>query len=364
MAKKKVANTFEQASSIGLAPGRRVRIYDAYIEAREAVAEGVADGTFEEDGQEAMSVSDFPTYIGTLFRHRFLEKFTEIQGRWPDYVHDFDVEDFEDHEWSTWGRFPDIPERSPNGPYEQLAVRELPGGLVNIREFGAGFGLTRRLVLSDRLNQISKLPDDFADALARTMSKEAAVNKFQANPTMWDGNALFSSAHGNLGSTALTANETGMNALIAAEQAMDDQEDDEGYPIIVPGGRRTLIVPTELKWIVGVLTGQQLIPNAGGTLLVPNQVAGRYDVIEEPFFTDANNWYMAQDLKGRLGFLAHVTLNGNTTPFLGVENPGVRAILGGDDPYSFEFDEIGYKIRHDFNFVPTEWRGIFGAIVA
>jgi hypothetical protein len=73
---------------------------------------------------------------------------------------------------------------------------------------------------------------------------------------------------------------------------------------------------------------------------------------------------MSIDLKGRLGFLAHVILNGNTTPFLGVENPGVRAILGGDDPYSFEFDEIGYKIRHDYNFVPTEWRGIFGAIVS
>lgn len=348
------------ANSMGLAYGKRVRLYDAYIDLRSRVEEG----EFEEDSQEAMSVSDFPTYMGYFLRHRFLEKFEEIRGAWPQYTHDVSVEDFEEQTWSTWGRFPDIPERSPNGPYEQLAIKELPGGRIGIREFGAGFALTRRLVISDRLNKISQLPDEFAEALARTMSKEAAINKFQANPTMWDGNALFSVAHNNLGSTALTSNETGANALIAAETALDDQEDDEGYPIVVPGSTRTLIIPTELRWVVNVLNGQENILNAGGTLLVPNQVRGRYTVIEEPFFTDANNWYLSIDLKGRLGFLAHVTLNGNTTPFLGVKDPGVRAILGGDDPYSFEFDEIEYKIRHDYNFEPTEWRGIYGSIVA
>jgi hypothetical protein len=348
---------------MGLAYGKRVRIYDAYIEAREAVE----NGEFEEDSQEAMSVADFPTYIGHFLRHRFQDKFEEIQGQFDLYSADTPVEDFEDYTWSTWGRFPDIPERSPNGPYEQLAVKELPGGTLAIREFGAGFALTRRLVISDRLNKLTSLPDDFADALARTMSKEAAINQFQSNPTMFDGNALFSSAHGNLGSTALTPDEDGVNALIAAETALEDQTDDEGFQIVVPGATRTLIIPTELRWIVQVLNGQELVPNTAsgtGDNNIPNLVRGRYTVLEEPFFTDSNNWYMSIDLKGRLAFLAQVLLNGNKTPFLGLKDPGVRAVLGGNDPYSFEFDEIEYKIRHDFAFVPVEWRGIFGAIVA
>lgn len=352
---------------MGFAPGKHVRVYEGYIQARESVQERIESGELDEHSQEAMSVSDFPTYIGTFLRHRFLEKFEEIQGRWEEYTREVPVEDFEEQTWSTWGRFPDIPERSPNGPYEQLAIKELPGGRLGIREFGAGFAVTRRLVLSDRLNKIAQLPDEFAEALARTMSKEAAINQFQANPTVWDGNALFSAAHGNLGSTALTADEAGMNALISAETALDDQEDDEGYPIIVPGSTRTLLYPTELKWIVGVLVGQERLPNTvsgTGDGSIPNQVRGRYATIEEPFFTDANNWYMSIDLTGRLAFLAHVTLNGNRVPFLGVRDAGVRAILGGDDPYSFEFDEIEYKIRHDFSFVPVEWRGIFGSLVA
>ena len=362
-----MANPRAMTNPMGLAPGRHVRLYDAYIQAREAVEEGIESGDFEENGQEAMSVSDFPTYIGSFLRHRFLEKFDEIQGAWSQYTFPFSVEDFEPQTWSTWGRFPDIPEKSPNSPYEQLAVKELPGGQVTIREFGAGFALTRRLIISDRLNRISQLPDDFAEALARTMSKEAAINKFQSNPTMWDGNALFSVAHGNLGSTALTANESGMNALIAAEQALEDQEDEEGYPIVVPGSQRTLIIPTELRWVVSALTGNENLPNnvsGTGDGNIPNQIRGRYTIIEEPFFTDANNWYLSIGLTGRLGFLAAINLNGNTTPFLGLKDPGVRAVLGGNDPYSFEFDEIEYKIRHDYNFVPTEWRGIFGSLVA
>lgn len=348
---------------MGLAPGKRIRLYDAYIEAREAVE----SGEFEADSQEAMSVSDFPTYLGSFLRHRFLERFQEISGRWQDYTGDFPVEDFEEYDWSSFGRFPDIPERSANGPYEQLVIKELPGGKLAIREFGAGFSVTRRLIISDRLNKISSLPDEFAEALARTMSKEAAINQFQSNPTMWDGNALFSANHSNTGTTALTADEDGMNALIAAEQSLDDQTDDEGYPIVVPGDSHTLIIPRELRWIAAVLNEHEQLPNTAtgdGSNPIPNQVRGRYSIIEEPFFTDANNWYMSIDLKGRLAFLQFVTLNGNTTPFLGVKDPGVRAILGGNEPYSFEFDEIEYKIRHDFAFVPTEWRGIYGSIVA
>lgn len=341
---------------LGLAPGRRVRLFDAYIEAREQAANG------ELDAEEAMSTSDFPTYIGKFLRHTFLERFNEIVGSWPQYTKDFSLEDFEEYTSSRFGRFADIPEKTLNGPYDELAVKEFDAEKLKLREFGAAFSITRQLIISDRLGKIAELPNQFAEAMARTISKRAAVTAFQSNPTMYDGDALFSANHSNTGTTALVATTAGMNALIAAEQALDAQTDDEGFKIQTPG-QRTLIIPVELRWVVNALVNNQLIPN-GSSVLEANLVAGRYNVIEEPFFTDATNWYMASDLKGPLGFLAAVTLNGNTTPFLGLKDPGVRGVLGGDDPYSFEFDEISYKIRHDFEFKPVEWRGIYGSIVA
>lgn len=349
---------------LGIPAGKHIRLFDAYVEAREAAEAG------ELDAEEAMSTSDFPTYIGKFFRHTFLQRFTEISGKWPQYTRDFSLEDFEEYTSSRFGRFADVPERTANGPYEEFPIREFDGEKLKLREWGAAFSLTRKLIISDRLNVISQLPTQLAEALARTQSKEAAVNQFQANPTMYDGNALFSANHGNLQSTALTADITGMNQLILAEQKLEAQTDDEGYPIVVTpsangeeGGGLWLIIPTELKWIVQALNENELLP-AGAGVLEANLVKGRYTVIVEPYLTDANNWYLAADLKGPLGFLASVTLNGNNTPFLGLKDPGVRGVLGGNDPYSFEFDEISYKIRHDFAFKPVEWRGIVGAIVA
>jgi hypothetical protein len=357
---------YREGSFGHLANGRRLRVLDAWVQAREAAANGLP--VFPSDwglssAQEAMSVSDFPTYISMFLRHRFNERFNEITGAYAEYTRPESVEDFENYTSSGWGRFPDIPEKTPGGPYDELAIVERPGPSWSIREWGATFALTRKLIISDRLNELAKLPDLFSEAMARTVSKVAAIEAWQSNPVMWDGFALFSAQHNNLGSTALTADQAGMNALIAADQLLSDQTDFEGYPITVPGGR-ILLIPTELKWIANVLTTQQQVI-APGNILIPNLYAGTVSrTIIEPYWTDATNWYLASDLSGSFAPIIQVTLNGETTPFLGLEDPGVRSLGGGSDPYSFDFDQIRYKIRHNTNFVPVEWRGVFGSIVA
>jgi len=344
-------------NTLGIPPGKHIRLFDAYIEAREAAEAGLLSA------EEAMSTSDFPTYIGALIRLTFLNRFQEIQGQWGTYTRDFSLEDFETWSFARWGRFPDVQEKAFNAQYEELALNELPGENLKLREWGNAFSLTRQLILSDRLNQIAQFPTLLADALARTMSKVAAIDAFQSNPTMFDGNALFSANHNNLAAaTALTANIAGMQLLEAMELQLSTQTDPEGYKIVGPGSTLTLIIPIQLRWIARALMQNQLLPNASN-FLQANEIQGRYTILEEPFFTDANNYYLGTDFKGPLGFLAHVTLNGNTTPFLGLKDPGVRGVLGGDDPYSFDFDEVTYKIRHDYNFKPVEWRGIVGALV-
>lgn len=346
-----------ELNALGLPPGKHIRIFDAYIEAKEAAERG------ELDAQEAMSTSDFATYLGKLVRHTFLSRYTEVQGVWESYTRDVPLEDFEEYTSSGFGRFADIPEHALNAEYPELALRELPGETLRLKEWGASFSVTRQLIISDRLNKIAEMPSLLAEALARTMSKKAAIDALQNNPTMYDGNALISNAHNNRVTTALAATVQGMTDLMTLDLKFDDMVDDEGYNIVSPGGR-TLLIPTELRWVVKALNENQLLPN-GSSQLEANLVQGYFDnVIIEPFFTDANNYYVLADPTGRLSPIAAINLNGNKTPFLGLKDPGVKAILGGNDPYSFEFDEVKYKIRHDFHFKPVEWRGIIGAIVA
>lgn len=343
-------------NSMGLPVGKHIRIFDAYIEAKESAERG------ELDAQEAMSTSDFPTYMGKLLRHTFLSRYEEVQGVWDQYTQDMSLEDFEEYTSSNFGRFADIPEHALNSEYPELTIQELPGETFRLREWGASFSVTRQLIISDRLNKIAELPQLLAEALARTMSKRAAINALQNNPTMYDGNALISVAHGNRVTTALAATAQGATDLTTLDLLFDSFTDDEGYNIVTPGGR-TLLIPTELRFVARALQENELLPN-GASALERNLARGMFDnIIIEPFLTDANNYYVLVDPTGRLSPIAAINLNGNKTPFLGLKDPGVRAILGGNDPYSFEYDEVKYKIRHDFEFKPKEWRGIVGAIV-
>jgi hypothetical protein len=342
-------------NSMGLPNGKHVRLFDAYLDAVES------GELVDDDAQEAISINDFPTYLGKLVRHRFLTRFTEIQGQWPSYTRQMDVEDFEESTSSRFGRFADIPERGLGGQYDQLAIREFDNEKIRVKEWGAAFSVTRQLIISDRLNKIAELPNLLAEALARTMSKKAAITCLAANPTMYDGNALISAAHGNLVTTPLLATTVGMGTLQTLDLKFDDMVDDEGYTIVSPGNR-TLLIPTELRFVAKAINENELLPN-GSSQLEANLVRGLWDnVMIEPFFTDPTDYYVLADPTGALSPIAYITLNGNTTPFLGLKDPGVRAVLGGNDPYSFDFDEISYKIRHDFHFKPIEWRGIIGSI--
>lgn len=344
-----------------LAEGRSLRILDAYKQARQASHSGLLGV-----GQEAMSTADFPTYISKFLRHSFLDRWTEVSGAWPQYTSTYSVQDFEEYTASRFGRFGDMPRKGLNAEYEQLAIKEFPGPKYRLVEWGFAFSLTRQLILSDRLDKLRDLPSLAAEAAARTVSKRA-VAVLEANAAMWDGVALFHATHANTGTTALTQDQLGADAIIAGINAIEAQTDDEGYKIVMPGQPYVLIVPRALQWIARALAERDELPldNSSGTsLLRPNPVKGMFTVVVEPFLTDSNNWYLAVNpTSTQLGFIAHITLNGQTTPFIGLKDPGVRAVLGGDDPYSFDFDEVDYKVRHDFDFVAIEYRGVYGSIV-
>jgi hypothetical protein len=340
--------------------GRRIRLLDAFAEKQRAAAES------QLSAEEAMSVDDFPTYILSFSRTTFLGTYEEIQGNWPAYTHEMRLEDFEDYTSFRWGRFPNWPERPLNADVEQAAIREFPGPAVKLKEWALGYSVTRQLILADRLNKITELPAALGAAGARTVSTRA-VSRLEANPVMFDSNALFSAAHNNIGSTALTADQAGANALKAAFDAIDLQTDDEGYKLAVAGGTYVLIVPRQLRYIARALRDRTELPVSSGAtdLSRPNEVAGMFEIAEERFLTDATNWYLALNPTGPQGFLAALNLNGNTQPYLGQKDDKKIGILGrGEDPYTFRFDELEYMGRHDFDFSPTEFRSVFGAIVA
>lgn len=364
-------------NSIGAeAQGRRLRMLDMYLEARQkavpdrygrpVVMLEVSDGNGGV-AQEAISVADFPTYMSHIQRHTFLGRFQEQVGEFAQWTRPMSVPDFETYTTSRFGRFPDMPRHTLGGEYPRVGLSEIAGPSIRIIEWGFAWDLTRRLILSDRLDKLRDLPSLAADSDARTKSKRA-VAILEANGNTYDGNALFSVAHANIGSTTLTADITGANLILTAILAIRVQTDPEGYKVVNPKTGFTLLYPTALLNIVNQLLNNDTLPfdASSGTSVLRNNPLRGYNItgVEEPYLTDANNWYLIADATTENGPVIRLTLNGNETPFIGLLRPEVAAIYGGDEPYSFEFDKVSYKNRDDFEFLLNEWRNAYGAIVA
>jgi hypothetical protein len=92
-------------------------------------------------------------------------------------------------------------------------------------------------------------------------------------------------------------------------------------------------------------------------------LSGAVDYVVEDYVTDNNDWYLFAD-QNEAPVLATGFLNGAQQPQVFLKDPGMRLILGGSDPYSMEFDEIVWKIRHDWGTGVFDWRGVVKSIVA
>lgn len=92
------------------------------------------------------------------------------------------------------------------------------GEKVALKEFTSGIALSRRMIAQDNLSALSQLASGFASRAANDENK-LLYSLLKSNPTMSDGNALFSVAHGNLPTTAAFG-ATPIGAMVKALRAM------------------------------------------------------------------------------------------------------------------------------------------------
>jgi hypothetical protein len=348
-----------------LAGGRPLLVVEAFREARRLAAEGQEIML----GAEAMSTSDFRTYLNSINRHSFQSRLDELLGAYDQFTSPLDVNDFETYTASRFGRFPDVPQKPLNGEYRLSALRELPGPSYKLIEWGDKYAITRQLILADSLQKLTDLPELKAEAVARTKSKRAvAVLESGFSTNDWDGNPPFSSAHGNRGTTALTATMAGAAALQAAFLAIDTQTDAEGYLVNNPKAPKILIVPRVLQEVAENLRDYEQLPVDGTAtaLMRPNPVRGKFTVVVEWYLTDDTNWYVIVGATNpKTATIVRLRLRGADRPYIGIKDSDTRGLLGNpDDPYSFPFDEEEVKCRDDFDFVFMDWRSAYGSEVA
>jgi hypothetical protein len=319
--------------------------------------EGFLQWTETEEAEtlrESGSSSDFATYLADKATKRLMWGYNEQTANWREYTRVYQVADFKPISFVRLSEMQDLLEFHEGGEYRDSEIAEIVGPSLTVKTYGRLFSLTRKAIINDDLNQLRDRPAAMGRAAARTLNR-AVVGNLVANPNAYDAKALFHNDHNNLISDVLS--ETGLqNAIIK----LRTQTDPNGLRVALRPHR--LVIPAELEFTARRLLNSTEIhqPGAGSTAAYGqgslNPVQGIVQYIIEDYLTDATDWYLFAN-PTEAPTVAVGFLNGREVPDTFLKDPGMRSVLGGSDPYAMEFDEIVWKIRHDFGVGVFDWRG-------
>jgi hypothetical protein len=297
----------------------------------------------------AYSSSTFSYVLGNSLYRRLIKEY-----KIPDYREDVlisyyrNAENFKTLEIIQVGYLGDVPDVNPEtADYIEMTLPTDIEATYAINQKGWILTVTRKVIMNDDLKTVTQLVSKMARAHRRTHAKRA-WNKIITNATFkGDSKQLFHTDHGNLGSTALTLDATGITTLTNRLKAMYAQaEQDSGEKLALIA--KYLWVPRDVLEIAQGLNA----PWPGAA--TPNPHAGRFGqnherIICNPLFTDVNDWGLVAD-GGDVELLEAAYINGRREPeFFVADNPTVGQM--------FVADKIQYKSRHEYEVEIADYRG-------
>lgn len=219
-----------------------------------------------------------------------------------------------------------------------------------LQEKGGIITINRRTIINDDARIIQRIVSRLPRAARRTMAKRVWT-PFITNATYkGDNKAIFHADHGNLGSTAY-----GITAAEAARTAMFKQTEPGSGEVL---GLRpaTVAFPSDLRAIVTNVNNfnpQAVTVDNGNSMFGYFQPAG---LLENPFMTDATDWMMFAD-PNEVEIVELAFLNGQQEPQMQIaDNPAVGQMFVGG--------RLQYRITHDYEAEPVDYRGAYKAVVA
>lgn len=342
--------------------GRPVRLLEAYKDWRDdQLALGEAD-----------SKADFPTFLFGPVRQSIYKGYSKVAPVWERYAAVQNMPDFRESRIRGLNGLKGIGYVGDHGDYPGAKRSERPPASLIIDTYGAIYSITRQAIRNDDTGDLlNSAPGELGYAAGNFVA-ELIIATIESNPIAPDGTAMFHNSRGNTVTAALSE-----DSLADAITWMEDQNDGAGYRIRI--NPATLAVKTArmeaiAKRILSSQTAGSTIEYAGaagagsaimdkGTL---NPMAGMLPanaVVRDPFWSDANDWYLLADPSDVPAFAVGF-LDGKKEPFVGLKDPGVKNALGaGVDPYDFEFDTIDFKVRLDTGVGPVDPQAAYRSIV-
>lgn len=287
----------------------------------------------------AQGTSDFAVILENTLHKSVLAAYQAAPDTWRQICSVGSVSDFRAWKRLRTGTLPNLDMVNEFGELTNKPISDADAESVQASRYGNIIALTPEVIVNDDLGWIANQTAAMGRAAARTI--EAAVyTKLLANPTMSDGEALLSAAHGNI---QTSGGAISVATVDAGRVAMAQQQDKDGndYLNIRPS---ILLCPVASGGLARTVAGAQYDPDAAARLLVPNKVAGLIStVIDTPRVT--TGWYLLADPMSA-PVLEVVFLDGQQTPRI-------------EQDTDFRTKGLSWSVEMPFGVGVVDYRGIY-----
>lgn len=292
----------------------------------------------EKRGVGMLSTSDFPLILANAAVKRLRTAYNQAPSRWKEFSRQSNAPDFKARYQALLSEGPRLSKVYEGGEYKYGKFTE-DGTNWALATYGVIIAITRQAIINDDLRAFDRIPQ-FMGRAAMDNESDIVWALITSNPTMSDGNALFSSAHGNYTSsgTALSVTSLGVaRALLRAQKNIGALE-------YLNLAARFLVVPPELETIAQQYLASSFNPALPTSV---NPFAGTLELIVEPRLS-ANSttaWYLIAD-PAQIDTIEYGYLDGQEGLYTETQT-------------GFDVDGIQIKVRDDFGAQVIDWRGMY-----
>lgn len=261
---------------------------------RDMAIEGmVMDGASEKDLRRksadeiyAMAVrgfynpeASFPAILDQTIEKAYKEGYNHVPTTFERITTKGSLTDFKTHDNNyvagPVGEFFEVPE---NGELKHDVFHDEKLPTRKLKTYGRQFTLSRKAFIDDDIGLVTSLPARYAAAAKKTINKQVYGILMQ-NPVIYDGAALFGTAHKNLIKTGSAITQTSVQAMI---MALSTQLDQFGDAITIRPAQ--IVVPVGLAFDIYTLFNSPTINTSANTQAVNPlyRYASRIEIVEEP----------------------------------------------------------------------------------
>ena len=287
----------------------------------------------------AMTTSDFPNILANVANKTLRQAYEAAPRTFVPFCRQVSAADFKPINRVQLSDVPTLQKTNEKGEFHRVALSDSKES-YSLATFGEIVAITRRVIINDDLQALTRVPAGLGQAAAN-LESDTVWGVITGNPAMADGVAVFHANHKNLNAT----NPLALAGLGTARAAMRVMKAPKGT--ILNLQPRYLIVPAALEQTADQLIYPINLAATAVTGVIPTWVQSLTKIVEGRLDAAGNgttNWYMSVD-PSQIDTIEYCYLEGQQGVYI-------------ETRQGFDVDGVEIKARLDFAAGAIDFRGL------